>query len=110
MMNINRILGQNIRTARKARKISQERFAELLGIGIPALSKIECGKSFPKPETIEKIVDVLKIEPYMLFIDPNNKFDIELAYDMILKYLDNLKQNPVLFKYVYDFIISLNKS
>lgn len=39
-----KILGKKIRTVRKAKKISQERLAELSGLHPTYISNIECGK------------------------------------------------------------------
>ena len=105
---IREIFGNNLRQIRELRGFSQEHLSELLGIGPPALSKIECGKSYPKLETIEKIVKVLDIEPYILYISEKN-IDVESAYKDAVKKLDKLKEKPEIFKRVYDFICELSR-
>lgn len=106
-MNINKILGQNIKKAREARNFSQEKFAEMIGIGVPTLSKIECGKSYPKKETLEKIIKVLNIEPYMLYINTEQEIDVDDMYNSILEHLNIIKQNKALLKSVYDYTNNL---
>ena len=57
-------LGQLIKSRRKALKITQPHLAELAGVGINSLVKLERGMSNPRWETLEKIASVLgmKIE------------------------------------------------
>lgn len=107
-MDIKNIFGKNVKVNRKARGFSQEKFAELLGIGTPALSRIECGKSYPTPQTIEKIIEVLNIKPSLLFICEDD-INIEKAYNEIIDRIKKLKNNKKLFKVAYDFIIELTK-
>ena len=106
--NIKKIFGKNLKFYRKNRGFTQEAFAEKIGIETSNLSKIECGKSFPRIETIEKIVKVLDIEPYILYISEKN-IDVESAYKDAVKKLDKLKEKPEIFKRVYDFICELSR-
>ena len=43
--------------------------AEYCGISTGYIAEIETGKKFPSISVIEKIADILKIEPYMLFMN-----------------------------------------
>ncbi len=54
-------LGQKIKQARKNKGLSQEKFAELVGIHEKQISKIETGKSFPTRKNLEKILNVLEV-------------------------------------------------
>ena len=87
---IKEVFGNNIRKARKQKGWSQEHLAELVGIGVPAISKIERGKSFPNEENLNSIITVLKIQPHLLFKDEND-IDAEEVYKNILKRIDNIK-------------------
>jgi putative transcriptional regulator len=62
------LLRQRIRQLRKKGGLSQERFAELLGIDPNSVSRIECGIHDPSLDTLEKIAKVLKIEMRDLFL------------------------------------------
>lgn len=104
--NINEILGKNLKMEREKRNLSQEKFAELLGIGIPALSKIECGKSYPKQETLENIIEVLNIKPDILFVT-NNEINIDEMYQDILSRLEKAKGNKDLFSKIYERIVEM---
>lgn len=66
-MNIKEILGSKIKEQRKKRKISQEKFAELIDMTPRQIVRIEQGESFPTAENIEKIASVLGLLPQDLF-------------------------------------------
>lgn len=99
-MDIRKIIGNNVLNARKIRNLSQEQFAEMIGIEPSALSKIENGKSYPSQQTLENIICALKIKPDVLF-KTEEKFDIEKAYKELLVQLEQIKQNEELFTKVY---------
>lgn len=99
-MDIRKIIGNNVLNARKIRNLSQEQFAEMIGIEPSALSKIENGKSYPSQQTLENIIYALKIKPDVLF-KTEEKIDIEKAYNELLVKLEKIKQNEELFTKVY---------
>jgi y4mF family transcriptional regulator len=55
-------VGRTIRQRRKALKITQSHLAELAGISVNSLYKIERGEANPTLELIEKIAEVLGLE------------------------------------------------
>ena len=59
-MNIKKELGEKIKRLRKQRGFTQEMFAELIDISSRNVSNIEQGISFPKPETLEKIIEIFR--------------------------------------------------
>ena len=91
-MDIRKIIGNNVLNARKIRNLSQEQFAEMIGIEPSALSKIENGKSYPSQQTLENIICALKIKPDVLF-KTEEKIDIEKAYKELLVQLEQIKQS-----------------
>ena len=105
---INKILGQNVKSARKLRSLSQDKFAELLGVETATLSNIECGKSYPTPQTLEKIIEVLNIEPYLLYISDDD-INIEEVHKNLLAILEKLKTDKTLYRRAYDFILELSQ-
>lgn len=75
-LDIRKIFGNNVKKYRELRGWTQEEFIEKIGIGPSAISNIECGKSFPLPSNINKIIEVLNVEPGLLFTsNSNNKSD-----------------------------------
>lgn len=105
-MDIRILLGNNIKNLRKTRNLSQEKLAEMIGIEPPALSKIENGKSYPTPQTLENIIKALNIKPEQLFI-LEEELDIEQAHEDILTRLQKVKQNKALFTQIYNKILEM---
>lgn len=66
-MDIKKLLGKKIKYFRILRGYSQEKFSELLNISQRTLSGIECGNNFLTSNTLERILEVLKIKPSELF-------------------------------------------
>jgi len=65
--------GIRLRTMRQERKLSQERFAELVGISVDFLSLIERGINAPSFETIEQIARRLRVPVKALFDFPERR-------------------------------------
>ena len=59
--DIRKILGNNIKKYRHIKGYSQEKFAELIEIGVTSLSLIERGKGFATATTLEKMSAILNI-------------------------------------------------
>ena len=106
IIDINKIFASRVKEARINKGFSQEKFAEMLGIGVSTLSKIECAKSYPTPDTMNKIINTLEIEPYLLFMD-SNQVDSEKMYKSIISKIKDLKANETKLKVAYDFIMQL---
>lgn len=67
MSTLKKLLGKRIKELRKARGITQEQLAEMLGIGTPNISYIENGKFAPSIENFEKLSKIFDVEPYELY-------------------------------------------
>lgn len=69
------VLSQKFATRLKFERVkrdySQEKLAELAGIGRATLAQIEAKKSSPTLDIVEKIAKALDYEPYELFIFKN---------------------------------------
>ncbi len=89
---IQKQLGSRIRELRKAQGFSQETFAEEIGIATNTLSSIERGNAFMTASTLEKIIDILNIQPQDLFKFSNKKTNQDL-YDTIISKINNIKNN-----------------
>ncbi len=61
-------LGKNIKKIRSAKKMTQEKLAEIIGIDPKSVSKIENGKNYPSSETLSAIAHALDVEFYELFV------------------------------------------
>ena len=67
MPSLREKFGQRLRVIRLARKLSQEQFAELLGISVDFLSLIERGINAPSFENLDAFSAQLKIPVSVLF-------------------------------------------
>jgi transcriptional regulator with XRE-family HTH domain len=59
-------LGENLRGARKALKLTQEQVAERSGVHPTEVSRIESGKRDPHLSTIRKLARAVEVEPAAL--------------------------------------------
>ena len=98
MTTIKKLLGQRIRDARKAKGLTQERLAELLGIGTSNISYIETGKFSPSMENFEKLVEILGVEPCELYT-----FETLKPADVMIKELNDAFADEELLKLLYKF-------
>ncbi len=62
-----RLLGHNLRVARKLRGLSQMKLAEQCNLSTNFISELEGGKAWVSPESLDTITSVLGIGPDMLF-------------------------------------------
>lgn len=62
MNNIYVKLGENVKKLRKARNLSQEELAELIGRDVRTIIAIEAGTRNPTIETIQKLSQALKVK------------------------------------------------
>lgn len=53
-------IGARIRTVRQSRKMTQERLAELVGVGVTHISHIETGNGVPSLQVIVDIINALE--------------------------------------------------
>jgi transcriptional regulator with XRE-family HTH domain len=64
--DLQRTLGQNLRAFRKAEGVSQETFADTLGVHRTYMGALERGERNVSLKSVEKIAGKLKIEPLLL--------------------------------------------
>ena len=72
-MNIIMIFGTNVKYYRTKIGLSQEKFAELCNLHRTYISDIECFQRNVSLESVQKIADAIKIEPYKLLMENKNK-------------------------------------
>ncbi len=98
-MDIKVILGSKIKSLRRKRKLSQEKFSELLGMNPRQIVRIEKGESFPTAENLEKILAVLDAEPHELFFREEFVSDEYLKNELI-KNIQNLSSKNLKLLYL----------
>lgn len=100
-----KMFGKRLRELRTAKMLTQETVAELIDIKPENYSRIENGLSFPKPENIVKISEVLNVEIAELF-----QFAHLNKYDKILEaIIEKLKTDKDTTVITYKFLKSLGK-
>lgn len=72
-MTLMHIFSINVRRYRTEKGLSQERLAELAGLHRTYISAIERERRNISIDNIEKIAEALQVEPYLLFIKPDEK-------------------------------------
>ena len=63
---INVEIGQNVKRVRESAGLTQESFAEMLGLGVKHVSAIECGAAGLSLATLQRICTVLSVPADML--------------------------------------------
>lgn len=95
-MNLKLLLGKKIQLLRKQNKITQEQFAEMIGIEPKSVSKIENGKNYPAPETISSIAKALDVDIFELFV-----FENEIPYETMKKEIIDSLEDKKNILYLY---------
>ena len=101
--NLNKQLGKRIQYLRKQKGFSQEKFAEAIDIATTSLSYIETGRGFMSLNTLQKMTEVLEIEPYEIFQFITIKTNEEM-HDYLLKNLNKIKNENEKLKMVYTIL------
>ena len=73
MPSLRKDFGHRLRAIRLERKLSQEKFAEHVGISVDFLSLIERGINAPSFETIEQMAKRLRVPVKALFEFPERQ-------------------------------------
>ncbi len=100
-----KMFGKRLREIRTAKMLTQETVAELIGIKPENYSRIENGLSFPKPENIVKLSEVLGVEIAELFQFTHIN-DYDKIVEAIIAKLKNDKETAII---TYKFLKSLGK-
>ncbi|MBR5303367.1 MAG: helix-turn-helix transcriptional regulator [Candidatus Gastranaerophilales bacterium] len=107
-MEIKKLLGRKIKQYRILRGLSQEKLAELLNISQRTLSGIECGNNFLTSQTMDKILEVLKISPDELFYVEYLKNSKEMMKELIQD-IKSLENNEEKLKIAYKVLKAIIK-
>lgn len=103
MSDFKKLLGQRIRNIRKSKGLTQEKLAELINIETPSLSYLETGKYAPSIDTLQKLSEVLNVQPWEFYYftqisDEQKKEELKKALD----------DNPKLLNIIYKFYKSIS--
>ena len=98
-MDIKVLLGKRIQELRKSKSLTQENLSEMVGIETSSLSNIERGKFYPTAENLNRIIQVLDVEPAELF----NFQHLNSTEKLLKEMYDTLIHNEKLTQLVYKF-------
>ena len=73
-MDLKRVFIYNLRNLRKKSGLSQMELSLRCDVSTNYIGEIENGRRFPSVQMIDKIAAVLRIPPYLLFWDEQNKY------------------------------------
>ena len=83
MKDLRKLLGRRLIEILAAKRMKQCELAELMNLDPQSVSRMVSGKHFPKVEHLEKIIEVLKIEPEDLFTLTHVEDDNKLIADIV---------------------------
>lgn len=104
-MKYQELLNTNIKKLRQENNLTQEEFAEKIGISIQGLSNIERNRYQPTADTIDKICNAFKITPCELLLNP--KKDNDIIIQNIVFLLSECKKTKL--KKIYDVLLLMLK-
>lgn len=103
-MELKKQLGKRIKELRESRQISQEQIAEQLNIHPANYWRIENGISYPKPENLEKICEILNVKAQELFAFEH----IQSITDIKNELQKIINEDEELTRLIYKFVKTLN--
>jgi transcriptional regulator with XRE-family HTH domain len=90
MTTLREIFINNLKYYRKQKGLSQEKLSYAINMSMAYINQIENKASFPQPEIIEKIANVLEIRPVQLFDESGSPANLK-AFNKD-KYIDEITQ------------------
>ncbi len=96
-------MGKRIMIRRKSLRMTQEEFAEKLGVSTQMISNLELGKKAIRPENLARVCDVLSLSADFILTGSNTK----TAIDAVAEKLTQLTAEEL--QMVSDMIDYMNK-
>lgn len=66
-------MGEQIRTIRRSRRLTQEKLAELAGLDRQSVNRIEVGLASPRLDNLLRIAHALDVSPASFFENPQQE-------------------------------------
>lgn len=79
------LFGKRIQELRKAKSLTQEKLAEIIGLDSKQISNLETGNCFTTMATLEKLAEIFECEIYQLFNFSHLKSKKEIIPDITKK-------------------------
>ena len=87
-------IGENIKTIRKRKKVTQKKLHELTGLAVITIQEYEAGKYTPRLDSILKIASALEVNPKD--INPDLNWDDYIDTERSARDVKFLENNPSL--------------
>ena len=101
-----KLIGKKIKEIRKRSQLTQELFAEKIGIEPSSLSNIENGKSFPSMQTVLNITKKFKISYNDFFDNAHLKDEKSLEKEIIASVkAQPYEKKQIIYRLIKQFII-----
>lgn len=94
--NVDKVFGKILRNYRIQNDLTQEQLSEKLGISLKYISRIENGNNGVKTQTLIKYMNILGINPIILYKDFIDNTSISQDIDLYAK-IAHLSSNEKLF-------------
>ncbi len=112
MVDVTKIFGKRLQQIRKMRGLTQAELAELVNLEVSTISRIEKGTQYPKPENVNKFVEILNVELKdfytFTFVEKSREELIKSIHSIIekstmkdLQFYDRMMQLHVIYKSHY---------
>ena len=105
-MKYQKLINSNIKELRIKHGLTQEEFAEKIGISVQGLSNIERNRYQPTSDTVDKICKSFKITPVELLLEKSK------TNEQLIKNINALLKQTSSYKLqqIYEIILVLNKN
>jgi transcriptional regulator with XRE-family HTH domain len=97
--------GRRIAFLREARNLEQFQLGQRIGVGNKTISRIETGRSFPRPQVIDKLAKALEVPVSVLFFDEGIDNNLKFMRKVIDSFLDQSDAKQ-LRKYLLQMLIT----
>ncbi len=106
-MGIKKELGSKIKRLRQKQGLTQDQFAEKIGIATRTLAGIEIGESFVSAQTIDNILKYVQMSTEDFFITSHLRPIDDLIED-IYKYISKIKDDRAKVETLYKIIKAIS--
>ena len=113
---MNKLIGERIKAARKAKGLSQEQLGEKLGVSFQAVSTWEQGKFIPDSDHLPALSRVLGLSLDSLFAEEEKQWDFynkwlssSLAKKLVIVELGEDFSNPNVIRWPFERIVMINQ-
>ena len=104
-MKYQKLINESIKKLRQSQNLTQEEFAEKVGISLQGLSNIERNRYQPNSETIDKICKVFKLTPIeLLTLKNDGNKEIIINITALLSQCSKARLNKI-YDILYNLII-----